>query len=146
MASSQYAQILQDDGFEQRRHQFVRGRANLLQAVNVGFRKYAALTSDFVELDPCVFQFGQLLRWDLQFGIDFIDDRAGPARALVVHRGDFFLAPSLVIIFEDDDFGVLTAEFNDRVDFGMQLLYSQGNGGNLLHEFRTDLVSNRATA
>ena len=146
MASSQYAQILQDDGFEQRRHQFVRGRADFLQAINVSFRKYAALAGDFVELNPCIFQFGQLLRWDLQLGIDFINDRASPSCALVIHRGDFFLAPSLVIIFEDDDFGVLTAEFNDRVDFGMQLLYSQGNGGNLLHKFRSDLVGYRATA
>jgi hypothetical protein len=146
VASSQYAQILQDDGFKQRRHQFVRGRTDLLQAVNVGFRKYAALSGDFVELDPCIFQFGQLMRRDLQFGVDFIDDRTGPSCALIVHRGDFFLAPSVVIIFEDDDFGVLTAEFNDRVDFGMQLFYSQGNGSNFLHEFRADLVSNRAPA
>ena len=39
--------------------------------------------------------------------------------------GIFFLRPVSSSIFEDDDLGVLAAELDDRVHFGMQLLHRE---------------------
>src|SRR4029077_409366 len=78
----QHAEILQNDGLEQRRHQFVGRSANLLQAVDVGLGKYAALAGDLVQFDPLVSLFAELKGRDLQLGIDLVDDRARSASAL----------------------------------------------------------------
>ena len=54
MAPREDAEVLQNDGFEQRRHEFVRGRADFLQAVDVGLGEDAALASNFVQFNPVV--------------------------------------------------------------------------------------------
>ncbi len=53
------AQILQDDGFEERCHQLVGGCAGLLQAVDVCFGKDAALAGNLMQLDAVVTLVGQ---------------------------------------------------------------------------------------
>ena len=146
VAAGQDAEVLEHDGFEQRRHELIWRRAHLLQAVDVGLGENATLSGNFVELDPMVFLLGQLSRRNLQLGIDLVDDRAGPAGAFVVHGGNFFLAPGLLVVFEDNDLGVLAAKFDHRIDLRMKLFDGQRNRGNLLHKFRSDLVGDGPTA
>ena len=44
-----------------------------------------------------------------------VDGGAGSGRALVVHRGiAAVLSPVSLVLFEDDDLRVLSAEFDDR--------------------------------
>ena len=57
----------------------------------------------------------------------------------------FFRRP-LPALFKDDDLGVLAAEFDHRVHFGMQLLDGQGDGVDLLHEARANRRGERAAA
>ncbi len=118
VAASEHAQVLQHDRFKQRRHQLIGRSADLLQAVDVGFGEHAALAGDFVQLDAVISLLARVRRGNFQLGVDLVDDRAGAAGALVVHRGDLFLAASFVVIFKDDDLGILTAEFDDRINFG----------------------------
>ena len=117
-----------------------------MQAVNVGFRENAALSGHFMQLDSLVLQFAQLNRGDLQLGIDLVDHRAGSTRALVVHRGNLFLAPGLVVILEDDNLCVLAPQLDYRIDFGMKLFDRKRNCRDFLHEFRTDLFRDSATS
>ena len=146
MPARQHAQILQHDGFEERSHQFMGGRAGLLQTVDVGFRKHAALAGNLVQLDAVVGLVGQLGRGNLQLGVDLVDDCARTAGALVVHGGDLLLAPGLFIIFEDDDLGVLPAQLDDRVHLGMKLLDGERNGVHFLHELGADHLRDGAAA
>ena len=64
VAAREHAQVLQHDGFEQRSHQFVGRRADLLQAVDVGLGEYAALPRDFVQLDAVISLLGEFGRWE----------------------------------------------------------------------------------
>ena len=146
VAACQHRQVLQHDRVEERRHQLVGRRAFLLQAVDVRFREDAALAGNLVQLDPVVPLVAQLDGRDLQLGVDLVDDRAGPAGAFVVHRGNLLLASGLRILLEDDDLGVLAAKLDDRVHFGMEFLDRQRDGGNLLHELGADERRNRAAA
>jgi hypothetical protein len=59
MAASQDAQVLQNDRLEQRRHQFIRRSAHLLQAVDVGLGKDATLPGNFMQFDSVIFLFAQ---------------------------------------------------------------------------------------
>ena len=146
MAAREHAQVLQHDRVKKRRHQLVGWRANLLQAVDVGLGEYAALPRHFVQLDAVISLIAELGDGNFQLGIDLVDDRAGSASALVVHRRDFFLAAGFLIVLEDDDLGVLPAEFDHRIHFGMHLLDGERNRRNFLHEFRADLVGDRSAA
>ncbi len=51
MSARQHAQILQNNGFEQRCHQLIGRRTDFLQAVDVRLGEHAALPRDFVQLD-----------------------------------------------------------------------------------------------
>ena len=62
VAARQHAQVLQHDGFEQRRHQLVGRDAHFLQAVDVGLGEHAALAGDRVQLDPVVALLAKLAR------------------------------------------------------------------------------------
>ena len=144
MPPRQHAEILQHDSFKQRRHQLVRRRSHFLQTVDVGFREYAALSGHFVQLDAFVFLFGQLDRRNFQLGIDLVDHGAGAARALIVHRRNLLLAPSLIIVLEHDNLRVLPPEFDHRIDLGMELFDSKRDCRDFLHEFRADLLCDAA--
>ena len=70
----------------------------------------------------------------------------GAARALVVHRRDLLPAAVSAVLFENDDFGVLTAQLDDRVHFGMELLDRERDRVHLLHELRADESAERIAA
>ncbi len=71
-------------------------------------------------------------------GVDLVDHGACTAGALIVHRRDFFLAAGDWIFFEDDDLGVLAAQFNDGAALGVELFNREGYRVNFLHEFCTE--------
>ena len=80
----------------------------------------------------------QLIGGNLQLGLNLIDDRARAARALIVHRSDLPAPSAADFSFEKNDLGVLAAEFNHRLRFGMHLLNSERNGVHFLHESRAN--------
>src|SRR5579884_3490414 len=110
VAARKNTEVLQNNGFEQGSHEFVRWGSDLLQAVDIGFREYSALAGNFVKLDPVVFLFAEFLRRNFQFGIDLVDDCACAASALIIHRGNLLLTPGLVIILKDNDLGILSTQ------------------------------------
>src|SRR5208283_5506767 len=112
VAASEDGEVLQNNGIEKRGHQFVGRDALLLQAIDVSLSENAALACDRMDPDPLVALVAQLVRRDLQLGVDLVDDRAGAARALVVHRRDLLPAAVFAIFFKDDDLGVLTAQLD----------------------------------
>ena len=91
-----------------------------------------------MQLDAVVTLLAQLVGGNLELGVDLVDHRAGAAGALVVHRRDLLLAAAGLVFLEDDDLGVLPAQLDDRVHFGMQLLHSKRNRRDFLHEFRAN--------
>ena len=140
VAARKDAQILQHDRFKQRSHQFVWRRADFLQTVDVGLGKHPALACDFVQFDSVITLIPRLHGGNFQLGIDFVDDRASPAGALVIHRGNLFLAAGLFVVFEDDDLGVLPAELDDRIHLGMHLLDGERDCRDFLDELCADPV------
>ena len=62
------------------------GDARLLEAVDVGLGEHAALAGDRVHLEADVGECAERLGRDLELGGDLVDDHAGAAGALVVHR------------------------------------------------------------
>ena len=88
----------------------------------------------------------ELLIGDLQLGHNLVDDGSGAAGALVVHGGNLLLAPTSDGVLEDDDLGVLSAEFDDRIHLRVQLLDRQRDGIDLLHEFCADQLGKRVAA
>src|ERR1700733_671487 len=144
MSASQHAEILQHDRLEERGHQLIRGRTGFLQTVNVCFGKDTTLTSDLVQLDTVICLICKLCRGDLELGIDLIDHSSRAAGALVVHGGNLLFAPRLLVIFEDDDLRILSAQFDDGVHLGMKLLDGKGDGVHLLNKFRTDHLGDRS--
>ena len=109
IAARQDAQVLKHDGVEQRCHQLIGRRPDLLQTVDVGFREDAALPGYFVQLDPVVSLFTKLFGRNLELGVDLVYHRARAAGALVIHGRNFLLAPGPLIILEHDDLRVLAA-------------------------------------
>jgi hypothetical protein len=142
MAAREHAEVLQHNRFEQRSHQLVWRRPDFLQAVDIGFRKHSALARDFVQFDPVILLLGQKFRRNLQLRIDLVDNRAGTAGAFIVHRWNLLLAAALLVIFEDDDFCILPAQFNHGIHFWMKLLDGQRYGGDLLNKLRANLICN----
>src|ERR1019366_8667654 len=136
--ASEDGEVLQHNGVEKRGHQFVGRYALLLQAIYIGLSENAALACDRMNPDPLIALVAQLVGRNLQLGVDLVDDRTGAPRALVVHRRDLLPPAVAAILFENDDFGILTAQFDDRVHFRMELLHREGDSVHLLHEFRAD--------
>ena len=141
VAARQHRQVLPDDRLEQRRHQLVRRHAHLLQAVDVGLGEHAALAGHRVQLEAVVAHVAELLGGDPQLGVDLVDDRAGAAGALVVHRRDLLLPAGLRVFLEDDDLGVLAAQLDDRADLRVELLDRQRDGVDLLDELGADAAA-----
>ena len=120
--------------------------ALLLQAVDIGFGEHAALPCHRVQLDSGVALIAKVLGRDLHLGVDLVDDCARAAGALVIHGGNLLLAPGVLVLFEDDDLGVLTAQFDHRIDFGMQLFDRQRDRGNFLNKLGANQIGQRASA
>ena len=96
--------------------------------------------------DPYVAHVAELFGRNAQLGVDLVDDRARAAGALIVHRGDLLLAAGLRIFLEDDDLGVLAAQFDHRAALGIELLDGQRDGVHFLHELGADQGSDAAAA
>ena len=62
IAARQHRKILHHDGFEQRRHQFIRRHAHLLQAVDIGLGEHPALAGHGMQFDPLVAHLAELRR------------------------------------------------------------------------------------
>ena len=92
-------------------------------------------------LRPRVAHLAKLVGGNPQLGVDLVDDRARAAGALVVHRGNFLLAAGFGIFLEDDDLGVLAAQFDDRAALRIQLLDGQRNGVHFLHELGAEVFA-----
>ncbi len=133
----EHAQVLQDDGVEQRRHQLLGRDAAFLEAVDVGLGEHAALAGDRVDLQADVGEGAERVGRDLQLGGDLVDHHAGAAGALVVHR-DRLARPPLALLLEDDDLGVLPAELDDRAGVGVAPFDGQHDGRHFLHVARAD--------
>src|SRR5213079_2619087 len=88
----------------------------------------------------------KLLGWNLEFGVDLVDDRASPAGALVIHRGNLLLLARRLVGLEDDDLGILPAEFHDALHVGIHFFDRQTDGIYLLHELRPDSPSDARPA
>ena len=146
VSACEHRQVLQHDGIKQRSHQLIRRNALLLQAVDIGLGEHAALAGNRMQLDSGVTLIAQVLGRNLQLGVDLVDDRARTAGALVIHRRNFLLAPGILVLFEDDDLRVLTAQLDHRVHFRMQLLDRQRDRRNFLHKLRADQIGQRAAA
>ena len=125
MSAGQDREVLQNNGVEQRSHQLIGRDALLLQAVDIGFREDTAFACDRMQLDAGVALVAEFFGWNLELRVDLVDDGARTSRALVVHRRDFFLAAGIPVFLENDDFGILPAQFNDRVHLGVQLFDRQ---------------------
>ena len=138
VAARQHGQVLQHDGVEERRHQLVGRRAFLLQAVDVGLGEDAALARHLVQLDPQVALLAEVVRRNFQLRVDLVDHRAGAAGALVVHRRDLLFPPRFGVRLEDDDLGVLAAQLDHRMDFGVELFDRERDGRDFLDELRAD--------
>ena len=135
----EHAEVLQDDGVEQRGHQLLGPDAALLEAVDVGLGEHAALAGDRVHLEADVGEGAERVGQDLQLGGDLVDDRAGAAGALVVHRHRL-ARPPLALLLEDDDLGVLAAQFDDRADVGVAPFDGQRDGSHFLDVVGADRV------
>ena len=146
VAAGENAEVLQNDGFKERRHQLVGRCAGFLEAVDVGLGEDAAFAGDLVQLDAVIALVGELGGGNLELGVDLVDDCAGAARAFVVHRRDLLLAAGLFVVLEDDDLRVLSAELDDGIDLGMQLLDGEGDGVDFLDELRADHLGDGAAA
>ena len=144
MSAGKNAQVLQNDGFKKGSHQLVRRSSHFLQTIDVGFREHAAFACNLVQLDSVIALIAQFEGRNFQLGIDLVDDGARAAGALVIHRGNLLLAPSLLVIFEDNDLGILATELNNGIHLRVQFFHRQGDGCYLLNKFRADLVRNRA--
>ena len=99
-----------------------------------------------MQLDAVIGQVRELGGGNLELGVDLVDDRAGAAGALVVHRGDLLLAAGLFVVLEDDDLGVLAAQLDDRVHLGVQLLDGERDGVDFLDKLRADHLGDGAAA
>ncbi len=146
VAACKYGQVLHDDGFEERSHQFIGRHAGLLQTVDIGFGEDATLAGHRVKAYAGVAHLAKLVGGNPELGVDLIDDRAGAAGALVVHRGKFLLAARLGIFFEDDDLGILAAELDDRATLGVHLLHGERNGVDFLYELGAEILRKTVAA
>ena len=97
-----------------------------------------------MQLDADIAHLAKLVGGDVQLGVDLVDDGAGAAGALVVHRRDLLLAAGVGIFLEDDDLGVLAAQFDDRAALGVELLDRERHGVDFLHELGADQRGNAA--
>jgi hypothetical protein len=116
-----------------------------LQTVNVSLCKDAALACDRVQAHAGIRHLGQFFRFDAELGADFVDDCTGATGAFVIHGGDFFTSPAWILP-KMQNFRVLAAQFNNGIDFGVQLFNGERECIDFLHKTCTESVEQRATA
>ena len=97
-----------------------------------------------MQLDAGVALVAEHFGRNLELRVDFVDDGAGPSSTLVIHRRDFLLAAGIPVFLEDDDLGILSAQFNDRIHLGVQLFDCERDCGDFLYELGADQVGQRA--
>jgi hypothetical protein len=146
IAAREHRQVLHDDRVGQRVHDLQRRDAALDQVDDVGLGEHAAFGGDVVQLRVVEADLHDLFIGEADLDHALVDGGAGARRALVVHRGDGGLAAGLLVLLEDDDLGVLTAQLADRADVGVQGLDRQGDRVDLLHELRPDVGADRGAA
>src|ERR1019366_1358213 len=139
IAARQHAQVLHHNGFEERRHQLVGRDAHFLQTVDVGLGEDAALAGHGMQFDALIAHLAKLLGGNAQFGVDLVDDGAGAAGTLVVHRRHFLFAAGFRVGLEDDDLGVLAAQFDDAATLGVELFHGQRYRVDFLHELAAEV-------
>ena len=91
MPASENVQVLVDDCIEKTGHQFGRGDALLLQAVDVRLGKHAALARNRMDPDAVISLPAQGFHGQVKLGVDLIQHGAGPSRTLIIHAGNFVL-------------------------------------------------------
>src|SRR5437764_2283171 len=99
-----------------------------------------------MQLFAFVSHLAELVGGDAQLGIDLVNDRAGAARALVVHRWQLLLFTGFGVFFEDDDLGVLPAQLDDRAALGIKLFDRERYRIDFLDELRAHVLAARRAA
>ena len=99
-----------------------------------------------MQLDSVISLLRQRFDWNFQLGVDLVNDRARTTGALVVHRWNLLLAAGLRVVFEDNDLGILSTEFNHRIDLGMEFLDGKGYRRDFLYELGSNLLRNSVPA
>ena len=140
----EHRKVLQDDGVEERGHELIGRDRLLLQAIDISLGKDSALSSYWMQFDSVIALLTQFVGGNLELGVDLVDHRAGAAGALVVHRRNLFLAPTGFVFFKDNDLGVLPAEFDYGIHFGMKFLDRKRDCCDFLYKLRADQRSNVA--
>ncbi len=91
-----------------------------------------------MQFDVVVSLIREFCSGDLEFGVDFVDDCSRATSALIVHRRNFLLAPSLLVVLEDYDLRILSAQLDDGIDLGVKFFDRQRDSMHLLNKLRTD--------
>ena len=114
------------DGMETGKGDVFLGDTVVEHRLDVGFREHAATARNFVDLLATLGKAFEGFGLDAQKFCHLVNKCTGTAGAHTVHAhvGGNELAGSLVF-FEEDDFGVLTTEFNSDSRFGVGCTYSK---------------------
>src|ERR1043165_4789848 len=146
VASCQHGKVLDNDRFEQAGHQLVGWHTLFLQTVDIGLGEDATLAGNGMELEAVIRHSAQVLRSDLELGVDLVEHGTGAAGAFIIHRRDFLLLAGLLIFLEDDDLGILATQLNHAANVGIELLDGEGDRVNLLHELGAEVPANATAA
>ncbi len=146
VAAGQYREVLHHDRIDQRVHELVGRNAGLDQVHDVGFGEHPAFRGNIVQLAGIESQRCQCVARHAQLDQAFVDGRPRPRGAFVVHRGDDLAPAGFRVFLENNDLGVLAAEFDNAVYVGVQPLDGDGHRIDFLNEARAQLRSNRCGA
>ena len=78
-------------------------------------------------------EFGSLFGLHAYLHRTLLDRRSGARGTLVVHGGQYRFF-TVLTLFEVDDLRILSAQFDNGADIGMEMLYRKHNGIDLLHK------------
>jgi hypothetical protein len=70
----------------------------------------------------------------VQLGRDLLNNHAGSAGALIVHRGNLLAPPVKVSLLKEDHLGVLPAKFDHRAHLRVGVFHCQSYRGHFLHK------------
>src|SRR5690606_25121826 len=99
-----------------------------------------------MELVTHIAHLTKAVRWNAEFGVNLVDHRPRPTSAFIVHRRDFLFRIGAFNFFEDNDLGVLSAQFDHAHHIGIELFHGEGNGIHFLDETGTDMATYRRAA